>query len=86
MEAHLTPPHFSHLDISHFLREHSSCSFGVCVLFATLALITNKFMSREQVFLGQMKMATNLDVGLIKGPEVLHVVVGFDHHQVNVAA
>ena len=83
MEAYLTPPHLPHLDISHFLREHSSGSLGVCVLFATFTLIIQTMVKRT---LSWVKVAKNLDVGLVKGPEVLHVILGLDHHQVDVAA
>ena len=82
MEAHLTPPHLPHLDISHFLREYSGRSLGVCVLLAPLALIIQNIGFPGEIW----RNAGNLDVGLVEGPEVLHVVLGLDHHQVNVAA
>ena len=78
MEAHLTPPHLPHLDISHFLREYSSRSLEVCVLLAPLTLIIQNIGQEgcfpEEVF----RNAENLDVGLVEGPKVLHVVLGLD--------
>ena len=84
MVAHLlTSPNYPYLDFSDFLREHCSCSLGVCVLLPTLALIitfVKSFSLREN------EEMMYLDIGLVEGPEVLDVVLGLDHHQVNVAA